>query len=52
MKILGIILDIFCVTVSAILILKGDGDFGDYLWVGGALLTWVFYRITRRRKSN
>lgn len=52
MKILGIILDIFCVTVSAILIIKGDGDFGDYLWVGGALFTWVFYRITTRHKSN
>lgn len=48
MKILGIILDIFCVTASAIMIIKGDGDFGDFLWVGGALYTWVFYRVTKR----
>ncbi len=52
MKILGIILDIFCVTAAAIMIMKGDGDVGDYLWVGGALLTWIYYRVTARHKSS
>ena len=52
MKILGIILEIFCVTAAAIMILKGEGDIGDYLWVGGAIFTWVFYRVTKRNKSN
>ena len=52
MKTLGIILEIFCVTAAAIAIIAGDGNFGDYLWVGGAIFTWVFYRVTKRNKSN
>jgi hypothetical protein len=52
MKTLNIILDIIGITASSLLIMRGDGDFGDYLWVFGALFFCVADLLLKYHKNK
>ena len=52
MKTLNIILDIIGITVSSLLIIGGNGDFGDYLYVFGVLVFCIADLLLKNYKDR